>query len=381
MRPRGSVRRLAKDKYRVRVCLGRDSASGRYRYHDETVFGKKSDADALVARVLADVRAGSYVAPSKLTLGEWFDEWLKVHKTKVMPRTAAWYQRIFDTHVRPVLGVRPLAKLRADQVESLYAALAARVGPVTIRAVHVGLNACLRKAVRRRLLMTNPVADLSVPKIERKERRTLSPAEAARVLEACDQVRNGVIVEFALLTGTRPEEYLALQWSDLDWQRRTVTLQRVAVEHDGKVTFEKMKTPQSRRSIPLPPQLVAKLQAHRKKQLEQKLKAGRRWNPADLVFPSLAGTVMRQTNLTERVFKRVLERAEVEHLRLYDLRHTQATLLLQANEHPKVVQERLGHSSIVLTMDTYSHVLPTMQEAATSRLAELLYPASQTPNQ
>lgn len=171
----------------------------------------------------------------------------------------------------------------------------------------------------------------------------------------------------------RPEEYLALQWSDIDFERGTVQVKRALVRHKKSWSFENPKTARSRRTVFLPAPLLKRLYAHKRQQAAARLKLGALWQAYDLVFCGEQGTPHSIPNLTYRYFRPILTEAKLPRIRLYDLRHTCATLLLIAEENPKVVSERLGHSTIVLTLDTYSHVLPTMQQNATSKLEKMLY--------
>ena len=174
----------------------------------------------------------------------------------------------------------------------------------------------------------------------------------------------------------RPEEYLALQWQDVDFNRGVVTVRRALVwpRKGAGWTFTEPKTARSRRSIPLPASVTAALASHKRQQAAERLKAGAEYQNHDLVFASQEGTPIMMRNLLRRHFKPILKRAKLpDTFRLYDLRHSCATLLLAANEHPKVVSERLGHASVTLTLDTYSHVLPTMQQAATEKLESILF--------
>lgn len=172
----------------------------------------------------------------------------------------------------------------------------------------------------------------------------------------------------------RPEEYLALKWSDVDMASGAAQIKRALVRHKKSWSFEEPKTARSRRTIFLPAPLLNRLAVHKRQQAEARLQAGASWHAHDLVFCSEGGTPLSIPNLTYRYFRPILEKAELPRIRLYDLRHTCATLLLMAEENPKVVSERLGHSTIVLTLDTYSHVLPTMQQQqATARLEKMLY--------
>jgi integrase len=174
----------------------------------------------------------------------------------------------------------------------------------------------------------------------------------------------------------RPEEYLALQWKDVDFERGTAQVKRALVRHKGSWSFEDPKTARSRRTIYLPAALLQKLAAHKRKQSESRLKLGAAWQAHDLIFCSDEGTPLFIPNITYRYYRPILTKANLPRIRLYDLRHSCATLLLAAEENPKIVSERLGHSTIVLTLDTYSHVLPTMQQGATARLEKMLYSKS-----
>ncbi|MFN2394022.1 MAG: site-specific integrase, partial [Pyrinomonadaceae bacterium] len=189
-----------------------------------------------------------------------------------------------------------------------------------------------KQAVKWNLLQRNPSELVELPKVPHVERRVLMPDEALSFLEAANEMPHGLIFEVALLSGMRPEEYLALQWADLDFERGTAQVKRALVRHKGGWSFQETKTARSRRTVSLPKPLFQKLKAHKTK----------------------------------------------PRIRLYDLRHSHATLLLLADENPKIVAERLGHSTVVLTLDTYSHVLPTMQQQTTAKLTKMLYDGETT---
>jgi integrase len=244
---------------------------------------------------------------------------------------------------------------------------------MVVRHTHSAFHNALKQAVKWGMLYRNLADSLDLPKVAHKERRVLLPDEAADFLKAADVMPHGIIFEFALTTGMRPEEYLAVQWSDIDIVSGAVQIKRALVWHKKSWSFEEPKTARSRRTVFLPAPLLQKLAAHKREQSAARLKLGADWHAHDLVFCSAEGTPHSIPNLTYRYFRPILEKAELPRIRLYDLRHTCATLLLMAEENPKVVSERLGHSTIVLTLDTYSHVLPTMQQKATARLEKMLY--------
>ena len=179
-----------------------------------------------------------------------------------------------------------------------------------------------------------------------------------------------------MVSGMRPEEYLGLQWKDIDFENGSATVQRALVwnRKGGGWSLQEPKTSKSRRNVPLPSSVLSELKIRRKKQLEERLRLGQAYQNNDFIFATEIGTPILTSNLMRRHFKPILKEAKLsEKIRLYDLRHSCATLLLAEGENPKVVSERLGHATIVLTLDTYSHVLPSMQQSATNKLENLLY--------
>jgi integrase len=269
-----------------------------------------------------------------------------------------------------------MTDIRPPDIQSLYSAMLARgLSARTVRYVHAVLRSSLKHAVRLRMLQANPAEVVELPRQERKEMKALSQEDATKFLAAAAADAYAVVFSFALATGMRPEEYLGLLWKDVDLVKGTATVQRTLVWREGGGWyFGEPKTARSRRTIPLPPSVLKSLVEHRRRQLETRMLAGDSYQKNDLVFANTDGGPLHIRNLTNRHYKKILERAGLSKtFRLYDLRHSCATLLLSANEHPKVVSERLGHASITLTLDTYSHVLPSMQQAATEKLESLLW--------
>ena len=208
-----------------------------------------------------------------------------------------------------------------------------------------------------------------------KEMDVLSKDETILFLETLEGERLANVFSFALASGMRCQEYLGLQWKDINFEQGTATVQRAVVWHrtGGGWHFSQPKTAKSRRNVPLPSSVMQELRKHRIWQNQERLKLGAAWHQNDLVFPSEIGTPLNPPNVT-RHFKRILKKAGIRtSIRLYDLRHTTATLLLQAGINPKIVSERLGHATIVLTLDTYSHVLLNMQRDATDQLEQMIF--------
>ena len=211
--------------------------------------------------------------------------------------------------------------------------------------------------------------------MQRREMQALGPADAVRFLQAAQRAPLGLLFETMLVTGMRPGEILGLRLQDCDLERGVLHVRQALVRlKGGGWSFRPPKTPKSQRPIPVPGALAERLRAHRAAQGRERLRLGTAWQDHDLVFPGQLGQPLNWHNVSQRAFKAILADAGLPRtLRAYDLRHSMATLLLSQGESAKVVAERLGHSTTVLTLDTYSHVIEEMQEQATSKLGAVLY--------
>lgn len=382
----------------LRVYKGRN-AEGKREYLNKTVSGvNKKTAQAELNKLLHHRDTGTLIEPSKQTLREYMARWLDVAaKPRLRPSTFTDHKYRVDRYILPMLGHKRLSQLTALDIQGLYTTIMAPkpdgmgLTARSVRIVHNILNPALRQAVRWKLVPFNPAADVDLPSEKRQEMKALSPEQAAAFLDTARAFPGDPAVIAAnghdprtgrqdrffafwciLLTGgLRPSEALGLKWEDLDGDnlrvRRSLTRNK-----GGGWTLTEPKTAKGRRTVPLPSFTVEALREHRKKQAEQRLAAGSAWNDNGFIFAAENGEPLNSRNLDQRHFQPLLAAAKLPRMRLYDLRHSHATLLLANGEHPKVVSERLGHASVVLTMDTYSHVLPGMQEGATERLDALL---------
>ena len=336
----------------------------------------KSDAKEIAKKIERELdEFGSEVFEHQQTLDEYLDRWLATIKHAVSEKTYDDYESLLRRHVRPVLGKKILSKIKPLDLQGLIDRLRERgLSARTVRYTHTIVSSALKQAVKWRLLTHNPAQYVELPKIQQREMQSLSQETALKFLATLPQDKYGLLFELALITGMRPEEYLALKWSDINFTNGTVTVNRVLFRkrEGGGWYFKEPKTKKSKRTIPLSSRLMQALSNHKRVQAKERLKAGPEWQDNDLVFASEIGTPLSLRNLERRHFKPLLRKAELPDIRLYDLRHSCATLLLAAGENPKVVSERLGHASIVLTLDIYSHVLPSMQKAATEKLEAVL---------
>ena len=334
----------------------------------------KSEAKEMARDLAHSIKqSGSETFEHQLNLTQYLDKWLK--SLRVSERTYSSYETLLRLYVRPLLGKKKVTAIRPLDVQDLIDSLNDRkLSPKTVRETHMVFSRSLRQAVRWRLITFNPAQDALLPKRVKTEMKTLTPEQAQKFLVAVAKDKYGLIFELALWTGMRPEEYLGLQWVDVDLKAGTITVQRAMLfnRKGGGWYFKEPKTPQSRRAIPIPRHLTGQLKDHRTRQLEKRLKLGEAYENHDLIFATGLGTPLSIRNLERRHFKPILKKAKLPDIRLYDLRHSCATILFSAGENAKVVSERLGHSSTAFTQDTYVHVLPSMQKAATRRLEGVL---------
>ena len=361
----------------VRVYIGRD-ATGKRNYQNQRVTGTKKDAGKVLTAMLRKLDTGELLhEPSRLSVKEYLEHWLETAaKPKLTARTLQDYTGVLERYVYPAAGKGKLSKLAPVDIQKLYAKMLTAknkgglgLTPRTVINTHRVLSSALKQAVKWRMLTQNVCQYVDLPKRQKTEMVALSEAEVSRFLIAAQGSRHCVLFTVMLSTGLRPGEALALMWKDFDPVGRTLTVQRALETVKGKHYFKTPKTPHSRRSIKLPDNLVKLLLEH-----EALLPFS-----SDLIFPSLEDTPLGERNVVRRYFKPLLIKAGLpETVRFYDLRHTHATLLLKAGVHPKIVSERLGHSSITLTLDTYSHVLPGMQDEAANKLDAMLFGTAET---
>ena len=364
------------ESWLIRVFLGRDT-NGKRKFQNKTVKGTKKEAQKALNSMLRDADLGLLGNSQKQTLNEYLDVWLEtIAKPRLQYRTFKDYGDLLRRYVRESLGKIKLSDLKAVHIQKLYGEMLERgLSPRIVRYTHATLSSALKEAVKLDILPRNVATLVQLPKTNPKEMDVLSKDETILFLKTLEGERLANVFSFALASGMRCQEYLGLQWKDINFEQGTATVQRAVVWHrtGGGWHFSQPKTAKSRRTIPLPSSVMQELRKHRIWQNQERLKLGAAWHQNNLVFPSEIGTPLNPPNLT-RHFKRILKKAGIRtSIRLYDLRHTTATLLLSAGENPKVVSERLGHASIVLTLDTYSHVLPTMQEAATEKFEKMMF--------
>jgi len=370
----GHIRKRARDSWTVVLDLGRDPATGQRRRLWRAVKGTKRDAEALLVQLLHQRDTGIDQPPGKITVAQFFGRWLEDYAhPNTAPKTFKRYSEVVRLHLMPLLGAILLTRLRPLHIQEAYSRIREKgLSNRTVLHCHRVLRGALQHALRWQLIARNPADAVEPPRPDRYEIPALGPEQIGRLLQAGDETRHGALVHTALMTGLRLGELLGLRWQDADMDAQVLHVRQTCQWVNGQgFIFREPKTHRSTRAVALSPRTVDRLRRHRLQQLEERLVAGAAYQDRDLVFATALGTPLRQSDVRS-VWLRIVSAAGLERVRFHDLRHAHATLMLQQGVHPKIVSERLGHSGIAITMDTYSHVLPGLQAEAAVQLDRLL---------
>lgn len=319
------------------------------------------------------IKKGLWLDNTKITVSEFFDRFMNdVASHTLRPKTIVSYESIIRLHINPEIGNVKLAALTPVQLQTLYSKkLNSGLSKRTVQYIHAVIHRGLAQAVKWGLVNRNVADAVEAPRPTKRAPTTLTVTQVRDLLGVMREDRFYALYLLAITTGMRQGELLGLMWDDVDLDQGFIHVRHTAqtIYKQGVVLGE-TKTEKSRRSIAIPEIAIDALKEHWETQ--KLIKAGRRdWVENNLVFPTSKGTPMTARNLI-REFHALLEKAGLPKIRFHDLRHTSATLLLLAGVHPKIVQERLGHSRIDMTLDTYSHVVPDIQKEAAEKMDLLL---------
>jgi integrase len=358
-------------------------ATGKRRREWHSGYRTKREAEEARIEILGRLQRGEHVAASRLTLASFLeDQWLPSIRASVREGTFESYRRNVRSHLVPRLGNVALQALTPPQLNAFYAELLADgrrdrsggLSPRTVRYIHTILRRALQAAVRWQLVARN-VADLADPPSPKATRPapmlTWSADELSRFLRSVADERTHPLWVVLASTGIRRGEALGALWTDVDLDGASWQVRHTLVAIDHELSESTPKTDQGRRSVALDPATVRVLREWRKRQLEDRMAWGPAWTDTGRVFTREDGSDLHPERVSE-LFDRLVKRSGLPRLTVHGLRHTHATLALQAGVHPKVVQERLGHSSVAFTLDRYSHAIPAMQADAAATVARLV---------
>ena len=378
MRRTGHIRERSPGSFEIRYNLGTDPATGRRKIATATVRGSRKDAEKELRRLLRSVDTNEHVDPNRMTVKQWLTSWLGSVRDEVAARTHERYNEIVSNFLIPALGNLPITKLAPAHLQSAYATWATGgrrdskpggLSPQTRRHIHRILSAALTRAVEQQVIARNPCDAFKkkrLPKVERRQLATLTAQQANVLLDRIHHSRVYWPALIALATGMRRGEILALRWKNVGENG----VARVVESLEQTKAGLRFKPPKGGkvRAVALPAFAIEELRRLKREQAEALLALGVRQSGETLVCARADGKPMQPRSLTHEFTVLIAKQKDLPRVRFHDLRHSHATQLLSAGVHPKIAQERLGHSTISITMDLYSHVTETMQEDAAARL-------------
>jgi len=361
----GSIHQRENGTWRAQICLEGQRLSFTAR--------TRRECQDWIKKTIGQIDQGMTFDSTTVGMAEFLDHWLVSIKTSIRQTTWSHYHQLTRNYVLPQLGQIKLKDLNPNLIQRFYnQMLANEVGTYTVIKIHTMLHGALEQAVKSGLANRNVIKATIPPSEPIKEMKILDESQVSLLLVTARGSRMEALIHLAVSTGMRQMEILGLKWSDLDWIKRTLKVERQLVRGNG-VQFAQPKTRSGRRTVTLGGQTIEVLRRHYESQNEERKKAGEAWNEHGLIFTSSVGTPIHFRNLT-RDFKNLLKAAGLPGIRFHDLRHTAASLMLNHGIPVIVVSRRLGHAQPSITLNTYGHLIPGMQEEAAQLIDELITP-------
>lgn len=352
---KGYVRKRG-NKWSYTVDIGRDPITGKRKQKTKSGFKTKKEAEQSLNEFLYEYSKGTWIEPQKITVKEFALEWIENYQHQLRSTTAEQYKNKITNWIIPLIGHYRLQDLKPIHAQSFINKLLEKLVPSTAHKIHAIAKLMLKHAVNMELIPKNPFSNVTIKDIKKKvETWTFEELDHfLKVVKKYDDFYYGVFA-VASYTGLRKGEVLGLTRSNVDFKNNKIIIkQSVAETKEKGVYLDELKTPSSYRHVAIDSFVSSILKERIKKNNEMKLKLGKEYQDNDLIFCHLDGVMYRPTSLN-RPFRKFIELSGVAKIRFHDLRHTHATLLLELSVNPKIVADRLGHSSVKITLDTYTH--------------------------
>lgn len=375
---KGHIRERSPGKWAIVLDVP-DPETGKRRRKWHTFHGTKRQAQVECARLVSELNGGVYIEPDKTTVSEFLKRWLVHVKPSVSNKTHERYTELCELNIKPLLGDVILNKLKTERIDNALsiALVSGRVdgkgglSPTTVRHIRRVLVMALGQAVTWELLPRNPATTSKAPKLVKKPMKAFDANQTAMLLQAVEGKRLHMPVLLAVMCGMRRGEIAALRWKHVDFEGSRIFVIESAEQTNKETRYKEPKSGKGR-VVDLPASVTKALQTHRAKQAENLLLLGIRLNDDSFIVADHEGKPLQPRSLTDAWQDLIKSNPELPRIRFHDLRHTHATQLLAAGVHPKIASERLGHSTIGITLDLYSHVMPGMQANAAAQIDAMI---------
>lgn len=363
----GTIHKLPNGKWRAQVTL-EDCRLGH-------VFNTRGECQEWIRKLRNQIDDGLTYASTRQTLSEYMQSWLVSIKAAKRRSTWVQYDQVTRSYIMPNLGHLKVKDIRPEHIQGMYNRLLEQgAGVYTILKIHTVLHGALQRAVKTGMIGRNPASFTQPPKEPANEMAILNESQVSQLFVAAIGHRWEALYHLAVVTGMRQMELLGLKWTDLDWVRQTIKVERQLAKPAGEgVKFTAPKTRFGRRTVTLGGRTIDVLRGHYERQQAERVIAGDKWNVHDLIFTTGLGGPIHPRNLL-RDFKKLLQTAGLPEIRFHGLRHTAASLLLNNGIPPIIVSRRLGHARTSITLDVYGHLIPSMQVEAAEKIDELVTP-------
>ena len=374
----GSIRKLeptksGKQRFQITIDMGRDPVTGKRERKFKDFTGTRRDAVNLMNQLISEANAGRTVSSSKMKVSEWVNHWLDNYLVNIEETTLVGYRTKIDNQIIPAVGEIRLGALTTDHIQMMINGMLEReLSPKTIREAYNILNASLKAAQRQRLIPYNPCEGVSLPKLKKFKGEVYDVDEIQHVLAVAHGTDMYIPILLAVSVGLRRGEMLALRWEHIDFDKGIIHIRENLVRGAEEDIIKAPKSEAGIRDIHVGQDVLAALKEAKKQYSHDLMAFGADFNNAGYVIHQKDGSPMKPDSMT-RKWRRFLTANDLRDIRLHDLRHSNATAMIAAGVNPKVVQERLGHADVSVTLNTYTHVLPQMDEEAAQKVDELLF--------
>ena len=374
------LRARGKGKWQIVIEQPTDHTTGKRNRIYKTVSTSKREAEQIALKIISQIQTDSYIKPTKLSVREFMNTWYNLYLSDKSPTTLNGYRYQIDNYIIPMLGNIFVQDLNTITIQKWINDIHTKspvsqkaLSPKTIKNIFLNLSAALNKAVALNIINRNPCDAVVLPKAAKYEAHIYDESGIQKLIDCAKGTDMEVPIMLELSLGLRRGELIALRWENVDLENKTVNIceNRVEAAH-GKVITKSPKSVAGIRTIPLSPSLVVLLKNHYKEFLKKQFKYGIGHNKDDYVICQPNGKPYKPFSFSKK-FRTLLEKNNLEHIRLHDLRHLNASIMLSQGISPKVAQQRLGHSDFSTTMNIYSHVMKSVENEAAQKLDDVLF--------